>query len=42
MDVFSRMQLESLLLEFRPTLLFVEHDAAFCAKIATSVLPLDG
>lgn len=41
-DVFSRMQLEELLLEARPTLLFVEHDAAFCRKIATETLVLDG
>ncbi len=39
-DVFSRMQLEELLLTYQPTLLFVEHDAAFCGKIATGMLPL--
>ena len=37
-DVFSRMQIEDLLLRFQPTLLFVEHDAAFCDKIATGTL----
>ena len=31
-DLFSRMQIEQLLLRFRPTLLFVEHDQAFRAK----------
>ncbi len=36
-DVYSRMQLEKLLLMWKPTLLFVEHDAAFTEKIATSV-----
>lgn len=35
MDIFSRMQIESLLLEFKPTILFVEHDSSFCARIAT-------
>ena len=39
-DVFSRMQLEELLLKFQPTLLFVEHDAAFCEKIATAEIAL--
>ena len=34
-DVFSRLQIEELLRDYRPTLLFVEHDAAFCEQIAT-------
>lgn len=34
-DVISRMQIENLLLQFKPTILFVEHDRAFCEKIAT-------
>lgn len=34
-DVFSRMQIERLLLEFKPAILFVEHDKSFCDKIAT-------
>ena len=34
-DVISRMQIEELLLEFKPTILFVEHDSAFCENIAT-------
>ena len=39
-DVFSRMQLERLILEYRPTMLFVEHDGRFCEKIATKVVEL--
>ena len=39
-DVISRMQIEKLLLEYHPTMLFVEHDAAFCEKIATMVIEL--
>ena len=39
-DVLSRMQLEELLLAFRPTLLFVEHDRVFCEKIATKTVEL--
>ncbi len=34
-DVFSRMQIEELLLEYSPTMVFVEHDEAFGSKIAT-------
>ncbi|MCL2356242.1 MAG: ATP-binding cassette domain-containing protein [Defluviitaleaceae bacterium] len=34
-DVLSRMQIEQLLLEHAPTILFVEHDRIFCEKIAT-------
>lgn len=39
-DVISRMQIEELLLEYTPTLLFVEHDSEFCANIATKVIEL--
>lgn len=39
-DVISRMQIEELLLKFEPTILFVEHDKAFCDKIATKVISL--
>jgi lincosamide and streptogramin A transport system ATP-binding/permease protein len=35
-DVISRMQIENLLLEYTPTILFVEHDHVFCSKIATN------
>jgi len=34
-DVISRMQIENLLLEFKPTIIFVEHDSMFCNNIAT-------
>lgn len=39
-DVISRMQIEDLLLEYSPTLLFVEHDSDFCANIATRIIEL--
>ena len=39
-DVISRMQIEDLLLAYEPTLLFVEHDAAFCQHVATRVVEL--
>ena len=34
-DVISRIQIEELLLQSNPTILFVEHDGIFCDKIAT-------
>lgn len=39
-DVLSRMQIEQLLLECAPTMLFVEHDAAFVRRVATRTLCL--
>lgn len=39
-DLWSRMQIEQLILESRPTLVFVEHDRAFCRKLATKRLIL--
>ncbi len=39
-DLFSRIQIEELLLQYRPTLLFVEHDRVFREKIATDVVEL--
>lgn len=39
-DVISRMQIEELLLEYKPTMIFVEHDIAFQEKIATSEILL--
>ncbi|WP_098744121.1 Lsa family ABC-F type ribosomal protection protein [Paenibacillus sp. EZ-K15] len=41
-DVISRMQIEELLLEHAPTILFVEHDRAFCENVATKFVELDG
>ena len=40
-DVLSRMQIEELLLEYTPTLLFVEHDSEFCNTIATKTIVLE-
>ena len=37
-DVFSRMQIEKLILAYRPTMLLVEHDVRFREKIATNVI----
>lgn len=34
-DIYSRLQIEELIQQFAPTMLFVEHDQAFREKIAT-------
>ncbi len=39
-DIISRMQIEQLLLEYSPTLLFVEHDSEFCKNVATKFFEL--
>lgn len=39
-DIISRMQIEDLLLEFAPTLFFVEHDRNFCNQVATKIIEL--
>jgi lincosamide and streptogramin A transport system ATP-binding/permease protein len=39
-DVISRMQIEKLLIEHEPTILFVEHDSAFCENVATKTIQL--
>lgn len=40
MDVFSRMQIEALILKYQPTMLIVEHDTRFRQTIATKVIEL--
>ncbi|KJB85672.1 glycosyl transferase family 1 [Paenibacillus sp. E194] len=40
-DVISRMQIEELLLEHAPTILFVEHDSEFCKHIANKTVELN-
>ena len=39
-DVISRMQIEELLLQYEPTILFVEHDKTFCENVATQIVEL--
>ncbi|WNQ11805.1 ABC-F type ribosomal protection protein [Paenibacillus aurantius] len=39
-DVLSRMQIEQLLLEYNPTMVFVEHDREFCRRMATKIVQL--
>ncbi len=37
-DIESRMQIEDLLLEYAPTMVFVEHDRVFSGRVATGIL----
>ena len=39
-DVLSRMQIEELVLNDQPTMIFVEHDARFVERVATNVVTL--
>lgn len=39
-DVYSRMQIERLIKEFSPTMIFVEHDSAFRDTVATKTVRL--
>lgn len=39
-DLYSRMQIEQLIQEFQPTMIFVEHDRAFRDRIATKTISL--
>ncbi|MBQ7902008.1 MAG: ABC-F family ATP-binding cassette domain-containing protein, partial [Clostridia bacterium] len=39
-DIFSRIQIENVILEYKPTLIFVEHDSSFREKIATKVVQM--
>ncbi|MBR3639311.1 MAG: ABC-F family ATP-binding cassette domain-containing protein [Clostridia bacterium] len=39
-DIFSRMQIEKLLEEYRPTMIFVEHDTRFREKTGAEIVRL--
>ena len=40
-DLFSRIQLEELILQYRPTMVFVEHDRTFREHVATAAVELE-
>jgi lincosamide and streptogramin A transport system ATP-binding/permease protein len=40
-DIPSRMQIEELLLKYKPTMIFVEHDEVFTKKVSTRAVELD-
>lgn len=39
-DILTRVQIENAILEFEPTLIFVEHDKTFIEKIATKIIKI--
>ena len=39
-DIISRMQIEKLILEYKPTMIFVEHDYMFNENVATKIVEL--
>lgn len=39
-DIFSRMQIEELILKFKPAMIYTEHDASFCQNTATEIIRL--
>lgn len=39
-DVFSRMQIEELILKFKPAMILVEHDKMFMEHVATKIVEL--
>lgn len=39
-DIYSRVQIERLIKDFAPTMIFVEHDKAFRDKIGTKIIAL--
>ena len=39
-DLFTRIQLENLILKYQPTMLFIEHDPYFATKIATKEIKI--
>lgn len=41
LDIQSREQIESMIIKYQPTMLFIEHDEVFINKIATKIVNLD-
>ena len=41
LDVYTRQQIENVIKEYQPTMLFIEHDRFFSDEIATTQLRLE-
>lgn len=41
LDVFNQKQIESMILKYKPTLLFVEHDQTFISNIASKIIEIN-
>ena len=40
-DILTRIQIEDTILNYKPTLVFVEHDETFIEKVATKIINLE-
>ena len=40
-DILTRIQIENVILTYKPTLIFVEHDETFIKKVATKIIKLE-
>ena len=40
-DILTRIQIEEAILNYKPTLVFVEHDETFIEKVATKIINLE-
>ncbi|MCI8640797.1 MAG: ABC-F family ATP-binding cassette domain-containing protein, partial [Clostridia bacterium] len=40
-DIITRIQIEDAILNYTPTLIFVEHDETFIKKVATKIIKLE-
>jgi len=40
-DILTRIQIEDTILNYKPTLIFVEHDETFTKKVATKIINLE-
>lgn len=40
LDIYSRMQIENMILKYRPTMLIVDHDESFIKKCATKIVEI--
>lgn len=40
-DILTRIQIEDAILNYKPTLIFVEHDKTFIQKVATKIIKLE-
>lgn len=40
-DVYSRIQIEELILKYQPSMVFVEHDRVFTQKVSTKIIELE-
>ena len=40
-DILTRIQIEEVILKYKPTLIFVEHDETFINNVATKIINLE-